>query len=528
LLHIVNDILDISKIEAGRLDMESIPFSLHEVFRVCQTIIAPKAEEKGIALYCYAEPSVGKKLLGDPTRLRQVLLNLLSNAVKFTNNGMVKLMAAIECTGEEGDDELTVQFMVKDSGIGMSEEQAKKIFEPFVQADSSMTRRFGGTGLGLPITKNIVEIMGGELELETAIGIGSKFSFRINFKTVDVYSEIPAEDILLNQAEKPIFNGEILVCEDNAINQQVIVEHLERVGLSVVLAGNGKEGVAYVAERIKNNDKPFDLIFMDIHMPAMDGLEAARELTKMGNTTPVVALTANVMVNHKEAYLEHGMPDFIAKPFTTNELWLCLLKYLDPIRKEAEEADTIKEAETKRRKKLLKGFVNDHVNTFAEVEAAINAGDYKTAHRLTHTLKGLAAMIDRQPLREAAFAVERGLAARAGFEGYEEECTQEQLDTLRAELAYVIDELIPLTNVKNDSAGKVVKKPESAVVIDSGQAAYVFDRLEQLLKSGNSKALKLVDELHEIEGTESLIKQIEDYDFLQAQKTLAKLKETIL
>jgi CheY-like chemotaxis protein len=290
---------------------------------------------------------------------------------------------------------------------------------------------------------------------------------------------------------------------------------------------NGKEGVSHVAQRLKNNEKPFDLIFMDIHMPVMDGLEAARELEKLGCTSPVVALTANIMVNHREAYKEHGMPDFIAKPFTTNELWACLLKHLDPIRKEVQEVGAIKEAVMKRRKKLQRSFVNDHISTFLHIEEAIDAGDYKTAHRLAHTLKGLAAMLEKEQLREAAFVVERGLAAQAGFEGYEEECTPEQLNTLRAELAYVIDELIPLANIKDSEPAPAAKKPENAGIIDAGQASGVFDKLEPLLKSGNSKALKLMEELHGIEGTEVLIKQIEDYDFLQALKTLVKLKETI-
>ena len=520
LLHIVNDILDISKIEAGKLEMEHIPFSLHEVFRVCQTIISPRAEEKGIALYCYAEPLVGKKLLGDPTRLRQVLLNLLSNAVKFTNNGMVKLMSAIERADENS---LFVQFTVKDSGIGMNAEQAASIFEPFVQADSSTTRRFGGTGLGLSITKNIIEIMGGELMLETSLGIGSKFSFQIRFETVDVYAETPVNDIFMNENEKPVFHGEILVCEDNTMNQEVITEHLERIGLNVVLAGNGKEGVAYVAEKIKNGEKPFDLIFMDIHMPVMDGLEAAKELDKIGNTSPVVALTANIMVNDKETYREYGMPDYVAKPFTTRELWACLLKYLDPVSKETECKDALKEAEARRRKKLLRDFVNDHINTFEEIEAAINAEEYKTAHRLTHTLKGLAAMIEKQPLREAAFAVERGLAARAGLEGYDTECTQEHLNTLKAELAYVLNELLPLTNVKEEEHENIFRRPEGTDIIDAGKAAGVLNQLEPLLKSGNSKALRLTDELRGIEGAEVLIKQIEDYDFAPALKTLTDL-----
>jgi HPt (histidine-containing phosphotransfer) domain-containing protein len=218
------------------------------------------------------------------------------------------------------------------------------------------------------------------------------------------------------------------------------------------------------------------------------------------------------------------MPDFIAKPFTTSELWACLLKYLDPIRKEAEEISVIKEAEMKRRKKLLRGFVNDHINTFSEIEKAINENDFKTAHRLTHTLKGIAAMLEKDQLREAAFVVERGLAARAGLEGYDDECTQEELDTLEAELAHVINELIPLANVKEDKDEPVMsKKPASD---DTGQAAGVFDKLEPLLKSGNSKALKLIDELKGIEDTETLIKQIEDYDFAPAYKTLTELRKT--
>ncbi|MDR0496688.1 MAG: transporter substrate-binding domain-containing protein, partial [Treponema sp.] len=182
LLQIINDVLDISKIESGKMELEHIPFDLHELFTACRTLITPKAVEKGIALHFYAEPSIGKKLLGDPTRLRQVIINILSNAIKFTNTGSVKMAATVN--GKPNGD-ITIHFEIKDSGIGMTEEQISKIFEPFTQAESGTTRKYGGSGLGLTITKNIIDLMGGNLLVDSTPGLGSKFSFNLTFKTID-------------------------------------------------------------------------------------------------------------------------------------------------------------------------------------------------------------------------------------------------------------------------------------------------------------------------------------------------------
>jgi signal transduction histidine kinase/CheY-like chemotaxis protein len=324
LLHIINDILDISKIESGKMELEHIPFNLHDIFSHCQSNIIPKANAKGIALYCYAEPSIGKKLLGDPIRLRQALTNMLSNAIKFTSSGTVKLLASIVTSNEKS---VTIKFEIKDSGIGMTPEQIEKIFKPFTQADGSITRKFGGTGLGLAITKNIIEMMGGELNVESAIGIGSKFSFELTFSAVDDVSEIPVKEIVPDETEQPSFAGEILICEDNAMNQQVICGHLTRIGLKAIVALNGKDGVDLVEKRMKEN-KPFDLIFMDIHMPVMDGMEAAVKITELGCKTPIVAMTANIMTNDIEMYKKSGIIDYIGKPFTSQELWKCLSKYV--------------------------------------------------------------------------------------------------------------------------------------------------------------------------------------------------------
>jgi signal transduction histidine kinase len=317
LLHIINDILDISKVESGKIELENIPFDLHEVFSKCRTLIMPKADEKGIVLYFYIEPSVGKKPLGDPTRLLQVLVNLLTNSVKFTNVGMVKLHAVLK---DMSDKAITMYFEVKDSGKGMTPEQIQNIFDPNKH----------GMGLELAVTRNIIELMGGRLSIESKPGIGSRFSFEIVFDTIDMKSEGTQEKIVLNEIERPLFDGEILLCEDNTMNQQVISEHLARVGLTTVIAENGKIGVDLVKERKDKGKKQFDLVFMDMHMPVMDGLEASARIMELNVGIPIVALTANIIYNDKEIYKKNGMNECVGKPFTSQELWRCLMNYFTP------------------------------------------------------------------------------------------------------------------------------------------------------------------------------------------------------
>ncbi|MCL2230745.1 MAG: ATP-binding protein [Treponema sp.] len=183
LLQTINDILDISIIESGKMELENIPFDLHEIFAACRTVIMPKAIEKGLSVYFYAEPSVGKRLYGDPARLRQALVNLLSNAVKFTNNGMIKMQAEVRDISENS---VTMNFEVRDSGIGISQKHIDKLFEPFIQGDTGTTRKFGGLGLGLPIARNIIEMMGGKLEVDSVPGVGSRFGFTLVFNAVDI------------------------------------------------------------------------------------------------------------------------------------------------------------------------------------------------------------------------------------------------------------------------------------------------------------------------------------------------------
>jgi len=334
LLRLINEILDISKVESGNLELERIPFSLSEVFEDCHSVVLPDAIEKGLILKFYAQPIEETALLGDSLRLKQALVNILSNAVKFTNTGIIKTFAEIT---EKTDKTVTFMFSVTDSGIGMTDEQIKRIYSPFKQAEAGTERIYGGTGLGLSITKNIVEAMGGTLTVESTPKIGSKFSFELTFDIIDEENIDSYDDkTKTGELAKPLFFGDVLVCDDNPMNCQVICEHLRRVGLKPFIAENGKVGVDRVRKRMRRDSKKppkkqFCLIFMDIHMPVMDGLEATEEILELETGVPIIALTANVMSHDLERYKKIGMNDNLGKPFTSQELWYLLLKYLEPI-----------------------------------------------------------------------------------------------------------------------------------------------------------------------------------------------------
>jgi signal transduction histidine kinase/CheY-like chemotaxis protein len=514
LLQIINDILDISKVESGKMELENIPFDMHELFISCRTLIMPKAVEKGITLYFYVEPSLGKRPMGDPTRLRQVLVNLLSNAVKFTNTGMVKLHAALQ-----GMDEKTIQmhFEIKDSGIGMTAGQIKKIFDPFTQAETGTARKYGGTGLGLAITKNIIEMMGGILTVESTPGVGSKFSFDLTFDTIDVNDdEMFDNKIVLNELEKPIFSGEVLLCEDNTMNQQVICEHLARVGLKTTVAENGRIGYEMVQRRKESGEKQFDLVFMDMHMPVMDGLEASSKIMELKTGVPVVAMTANIMANDREIYKMSGMNDCVGKPFTSQELWRCLMKYFTPVSSDLSHRSVQIEADAEFMRSIQLSFVKSNQNRYIEIVDALDSGDIMLAHRLAHSLKSNAGQIGRIILQKAAAEVEYQL--REG----KNKVSDSQLITLDNELNVVLAELAPLLAEESEKmkTGKRTLDPKTALGI--------LEKLEPLLKRGDHECMSYREDLRAIPGGEQLIKQMEDFEFESALKTLEKIKERMV
>jgi len=513
LLQILNDILDISKIESGKMELESIPFDLGEIFDACRTTFQEKAAEKGLDIHFYAEPVVGRKLYGDPLKLRQVLSNLLSNAVKFTTEGTIKMQAF---TKETDEDHVSIFFEIQDSGIGISKDQLGKIFDPFTQAESGTTRKYGGSGLGLPITKSIVEKMGGKLFVDSTPGLGSKFSFQLIFLTVEAETgSISTGEPYHISEGRPIFEGDVLVCEDNVMNRQVIIEHLERVGLNPVIAENGKIGVDMVRER-KNAEESetnqFCLILMDIHMPVMDGIEAAREIIRLGCDIPIIAMTANVMADDRVIYAKAGMKEIIGKPFSSQELWTSLKKYLTAVSYQEETKYHSEKIDKNLQQRLLKSFVSYNRNKYSEIEKAIAENDIKLAHRLVHTLKSNAGQLERTRLGEIAGDIEKGLKTGT------DKTIPEQMEALRIELESTIKELEPLVETPGATPAQV--SDEKPGMLSNRR---LLKELRPLLKDSDFDCLTFVEDLRLIEGSGKLIEKIENLDFEPALVELESL-----
>ncbi|MDR2499607.1 MAG: response regulator [Treponema sp.] len=319
----VTDFLDASSLASGKIRLNQTPFSLHELLEHLETTAQLKAQEKGLDVYFYSESFMETKLLGDPVRLRQILLYLLSNGIKYTNSGTIKLMAAME--GQE-EGEIAVRFEVKDSGIGMTAKQIARIGRG---TGAQFDWKYGGAAVaGLPAVKKFIELMGGALEVESSLGIGSKFSFVLRFpRRPEADGRAVKEEILMVEQRRPAFKGSVLICEDNPINQDVVEEQLKQTGLHPVIVENGKQGLDAAVQRMEAGE-PFDLILMDIQMPVMDGLEASMELHRRGCKTPIVAMTANILSQNREIYRKHGITDYLIKPFVAQELWRCLTKHL--------------------------------------------------------------------------------------------------------------------------------------------------------------------------------------------------------
>ena len=321
LLDVLNDVLDFSKIEAGRLDLELIPFAPESTLSTVVDLLRPRAKAKGLILTADFASDLPTALVGDPTRLRQVLFNLLGNAVKFTAQGSVTLR--IFRSGLSDHVSPTLVFSVVDTGIGMDAASVARLFSPFTQADSSMSRRFGGTGLGLAISHKLVEAMGGKISVRSEPGRGSEFSFSLRF---DRPSAVDTRFLRAAAApyRAPSLRGRILVVEDDRINQRVIAHFLTQMGLEHALVENGHDAVTTALQ------SPWDIILMDCQLPDLDGLEATRRIRTQLATRPlpIIALTANASTQDRAACFSAGMDDFLSKPVRVEHLAATLEKWL--------------------------------------------------------------------------------------------------------------------------------------------------------------------------------------------------------
>jgi signal transduction histidine kinase/CheY-like chemotaxis protein len=305
LLAVINDVLDFSKIEANQLELERVPLAPAHELKLVMELLQSRAAERNNDLELTVAPGAPEWILGDATRLRQVVMNIVSNAVKFTQGGRVS------CLIKESGGRLLIE--VSDTGIGMSAEVRSRLFAPFMQADASTTRRFGGTGMGLVISRRLAEAMGGTISVESEPQRGSRFTVSLPFEATTQ----PVAAVTL--ATPPPNTRSVLVVEDNFVNQVVAVRLLEKMGHRVSVANDGAQGLALLAERT------FDLVLMDCHMPVMDGFEATRQLRARGDTTPVFALTAAVTTEDFDHCLAAGMTGVLSKPLRVEKLAEVLL-----------------------------------------------------------------------------------------------------------------------------------------------------------------------------------------------------------
>jgi PAS domain S-box-containing protein len=344
LLGILNDLLDVAKIEAGKVNVDNVLFDLRELLDQVSNLVVERASAKGLTFQVHVPPNVPSCLLGDSLRLRQVLINLAFNAVKFTECGSVTIRVNEQ---EKFAHRSVVQFIVQDTGVGISRATQEKLFQPFYQADSSTTRRFGGTGLGLAISKQLVQLMGGTISVESEEGRGSRFTvvipFGVGAESVERISEHPMraseldledDGLLLSSRSRIKANGDvnttvkkprILLVEDNETNRLVAGDMLELEGYEVEYACNGLDAVKTVLRR----EASFDLILMDVQMPVMDGIEATRQIRKERAEVPIIAMTAHAMLIEKNRCLDAGMSDHLSKPFEPDTLREVISRWLN-------------------------------------------------------------------------------------------------------------------------------------------------------------------------------------------------------
>jgi len=325
LLDLINDILDLSKIESGKLDVEQIASSPHQIIADVVSLMRVPAKAKGLSIDEQFDGPVPETICSDPTRLRQILINVVGNAIKFTETGSIRIVSRLL---NETSEEPKLKFDVTDTGIGIPADKIEKIFEPFSQADGSTTRQFGGTGLGLSISKRLVELLGGEFTVSSTVGEGSTFSITVSTGPLDdvrlirnaseACAEITDEKVADN-TDCFLHNRRILLAEDGPDNQRLIGFILKKAGAEVTPADNGQIGLE-LATAAKSEGRPFDVILMDMQMPILDGYSAARQLREDGYTLPIIALTAHAMSSDRQKCLDAGCDDYATKPVDRKKL----------------------------------------------------------------------------------------------------------------------------------------------------------------------------------------------------------------
>ncbi|WP_247895375.1 hybrid sensor histidine kinase/response regulator [Azospirillum brasilense] len=550
LLGIINDILDVSKIEAGMLTLERVPFDLSAVLDMVAGTAALSAEEKGLALRLEVAPDVPTALLGDPLRLGQVLLNLVNNAVKFTESGSVVLgVTAAPRAAEkaEMETEAELRFAVRDTGIGMTAEQVARLFQPFAQADSSTTRRYGGTGLGLAISRRLAVMMGGGIAVDSAPGLGSTFRFTVTVGVQDdAATALPAAadpGLAGLQVDEPLRGLRVLVADDNAVNRLVARELLEDAGLVVTAVGSGGEAVRLALEP----GAGYAALLTDVQMPDMDGFAVARAIRRQcgPDRLPIIAMTAHALEEERRRCLDAGMDDHIAKPVEPHRLVAVLNRWLRPFgRREALPAgkaaatdsglpDSLEGfdlapalARMNGRAGTLRRAILDFLDRYGDapvrLEHVRSAGDGPALERYAHGLRGSAGTVGAMAASAAAAALE--LAAR--------EERWDAIPDLVTELSAALGPALASAETLRAVEFAVEGMPDAPVVpLDHPDGLEEALRaLEEALRSGSLSAAARFAALRGLlagrghdEAVDKVGRAVEELDFAAARAALERL-----
>ncbi|MGB5277038.1 MAG: CHASE domain-containing protein [Gammaproteobacteria bacterium] len=405
LQQIIDDILDLSKIEAGQLELENVTTSLFVILGEIDSMLGSCAREKGLDFGIHYHFPLPDQIQTDPTSLKQVLINLISNAIKFTVDGFVQVHVSYD------DTRRNISFEVADSGIGMSHDEVEHVFDPFTQADSTTTRKFGGTGLGLSISSKLAIANGGKLTCTSEKGKGSRFTLTITNKDTGTISlvnstnEITTQEIIHHDLEIKPLDGHVLLVEDNSDNQQLISMYVARTGATLEIAENGQEGVD------KALKTEYDLIFMDMQMPLLDGLEAIKLLRNNGYNKPIISLTANAMLSNREKCLEAGANDYLIKPIDLIKFYETLNKYLTDAKEIPERAPDITDDVHEKSLDfysspsyldIVERFKQKLPQMVAELSEAVNTQNWDMVQSKSHDLKGLGGTLGLHEITDVA------------------------------------------------------------------------------------------------------------------------------